>query len=150
MSETKMNKTRRCAGRLHASFWLKCNLIFTIKNIPFFFNQSGTFPSKAFWSRFDPNATIKQTTKVFKSQSAPKHRKRSSRVAFGQEQRTLTPYQSNLHSKTIPRRLIAYRPTVPQLQTSHSRTIYTRSASDSLSGGRRRSVSFLKSQLLFI
>ena len=64
MAETKMNKTRRSADRLRAFIRLKCNLIFTIKKILFFFNQSGTFPSKVFWSRFDPNATIKRSHKV--------------------------------------------------------------------------------------
>ena len=51
------------------------------------------------------------------------------------------------------RRLIAYWPTshtVPQCQTSHSRTTYTHSPPDPLSGGRRRSVSHLTYQFLFL
>ena len=81
-----MNKTSRCTSRPQAVIRLKCNFIFTIIKINFF-NQLGTFPSKAFCSRFNLNATIKLSTKVKKSQSAPRLRaRRSSRCAFGQEQ----------------------------------------------------------------
>ena len=67
MAETKMNKTRRCAGRLCAFIRLKCNFIFTIQKILFFFspNQQPSSP-KFFWGRFDSNATIKWSTKIQK------------------------------------------------------------------------------------
>ena len=67
MAETKMNKTRRSAGRLRSSIWLKCNFIFTIKKFLFFFTQSATYPSKVLGRRFDPNTTMKWSTKVQKS-----------------------------------------------------------------------------------
>ena len=141
-----MNQTCRCTGRLRASIQLKCNFIFTIKK-NLFFNQSGTFPSKVFQTRFDPNEIIKQSTKVPKSQSTLRlQKKRSSLIVFGQEQKTLMPYLSSSHSNIGLRRFRAYRPTshtVPQYQTSHSRTIYTHFPPDPLSSGRRRLVSFL-------
>ena len=71
-----MNKTRRCTGTLRASIRLKCNFIFIIKKIFFFFNQSGTFPFRIFGSWFDPNATIKWLTKVQKRQSTLRLRER--------------------------------------------------------------------------
>ena len=140
-------------GSAHPSGW-NVTLNLQLKR-SFFFNQSGTFPSKVFWNRLDPNVTIKRSTKVQKSQSTPRLRVRgSSSVAF----RTRTKNSDALLIKLVfqhyteTRRVIAYRPTshtVPQYQTSHSRTTYTRSPSDPLSGGRRL-VSFLTYQLLFI
>ena len=66
MAETKMNKTRHCAGRLCGSIRLKCNFIFTIQKILFFFRLISNLRHQSFWGRFDPKRDYKMVNECLK------------------------------------------------------------------------------------
>ena len=139
----KINKTRRCAGRLRASIRLKCEIKFTIKKV-LFFNQSWTFPPKFFGVDSIPNMAVKQSTKYHKRAIDSRDCYQRESLHFIQDQRPLTPYQPTPQSTqpspwhfftTGPRLLIAYQPTphhrAPRNQANQPRTTYTHSLPDS-------------------
>ena len=58
-------------GSEHPSSWNVTLYLQFKSSFSFFFSpQSATFPIKVFWNQFDPNATIKWSTKVQKSVSS--------------------------------------------------------------------------------
>ena len=137
-------------GFAHLSGW---NVTLYLQLKRSFFSQPGIFLSKVFLGQFTSDVTIIWSTKVQKS-----IRLRD----FGREDCHPSHSDQNKEPDAPPikhtfqhynRRLIAYRPkshTVPQHQISRSRTAYTHSLPDLLSGGRRRSASLLTYQLLFV
>ena len=113
-----MNKTRRCTGRLHASIRLKCNFIFTIKKI-LLFQPICNLPLQIFFEPIRPKCDYKMVNESSKNQSTPKLReRRSSCVAFGQEQRTRR-LTNQVCIPTLPQTayslptLVTHRATIP-------------------------------------
>ena len=142
-----------CAGRLHISIWLKCNYIYNLKDPFLFFTQSATFPSKVFWSWFDPNTTIKWSMKFQKDNRLWDLEREDCHASYSGKNKEPDALVIKLASQHNYRRLRAYRPTsntVPQYQLSCSRTTYIHSPPDLLSDGRRRPVSLPTYQFLFI
>ena len=152
MAKTKMNKTCHCTGRLRMAIWLKCNFTFTIKKILFFFKQSATFPSKIFGT--DSTQTQLQNSQwKFNKGSWLWDFNRDPHILHSDKNKEPDALPIKLIFQHYHRRLIAYGPTshtVPQYQTRRSKTIYTHSPPDLLSGGRRRPISLQMYQFLFI
>ena len=103
MSETKMNKTRRCAGTLRASIRLKCNFIFTIKKI-LLFQPISNSPCQSFLEPIRPKRDNKMVNDSLKKKKKAVASETSGEMIVTLRIRTKTtnqtPYQSNSHSNT--------------------------------------------------
>ena len=136
----KWIKTRHCAGRPRASIRLKCNFLFTIKKI-LLSHPINSFPLQSFLESIRPKRNCKMVIDFQKRLSASRFLgSRLSRVAFGQRTKNQIPYQSNSHPNTTTDGL---KLADPRHTPNRSRTTYTHSPPDPLSGGRRRPVSLL-------
>ena len=101
-------------GSPHSSGW-NVTLYLQLKRFSFF-NQSVTFPSKVFWCRFDPNATIKWL-KFKKGNRLQDVERQDRHEPHSDKNKELDVLPIKLAFQHNHRRFIAYRPmshTVPQ------------------------------------
>ena len=155
-----MNKTRRCAGRVHACICLKSRNKFTIQKKSFF-QPIINFFRIVLLSRFDPkhdykmvNKSLQKTvnTEACSERIASRHISDRSKTANNPPTHiTINTPHSQIPdiSTTRPRSFIAYR-TLPNHFAKPAKNNLHPFTSWPLSGGRRVSVSSLIYRLLFI
>ena len=99
MACNKMNQTRRCAGRLRLSIWLKCRNKLSDKKVLY---STMNFLSKDFWGRFNSKHGYKTINKRSQNKltSGTAIRENHHVSHFRQDQRPLTPYGPTSQSIT--------------------------------------------------
>ena len=98
-----MNKTRRCAGRLHecnVKCKMKCKNKFTIKKV--LFQPIMNFPPKFFRAYSIPSIAIKRSTKVQKVSRLRGLREEPSCVTFRIRSKTADTIQIYITDKQVP------------------------------------------------